>query len=725
MKWPMYLMSIVVASPLAVVAHGQDELSLQLEEVIVTATKREKSIIEVPLSVSALGEESLKRIAADNFDGFVRQIPGLTHNSNGASNAKFAIRGITTSTGQSNTQAPVALYIDELPVLDSFAPLASPDLRLFDINRVEVLRGPQGTLFGSGALGGAIRVITNKPNADEFHGRLNGSVTTVEGGEEAYAVNGMVNIPLMENKLALRAVVYSREGGGYIDNIVTGDNDVAAQDSVGGRLMLNWLPSEDLSVLFSVTAQNDDPDDRSFTVVNGPADQNDSAIQQPLTVDMLTGNIVVEYDFGSAYLTSSTTYSERDEEITSDAAVLGAAVAPFGVTSNVIGNNVGSGENFAQELRLASTGDTALEWLGGIFYKSTERDLVESITAAGVNDIFSVIGLPVAPVPPYPQDALFAAITTIETTEIALFGELTYHFTETISATAGLRWFDNDQDLTLAAAGLLAAGIAPTDRSSSESKVTPKFSVSYQPNDELHFYFSAAQGYRVGQSNFALPVIPGIPESPTDYDADSLWNYEIGAKANLLEGDLYLEAAAYFIDWEDIQLQQVNAANFVFITNAGEAESMGVELSANYSISDNWKIGTSLAVNDTELTSIENGVIAMAGDSLPGAADFKSATFVEWVDQISERATGYVRLDHQYSSDAYTQLSNATSPQTESYSVLNLNAGANFGNWQVGVFAKNLTDEDKITNIIVSLDGRGSGVRLRPREIGVSLDLRF
>ena len=248
--------------------------------------------------------------------------------------------------------------------------------------------------------------------------------------------------------------------------------------------------------------------------------------------------------------------------------------------------------------------------------------------------------------------------------------------------------------------------------------------MSYRPNDHAHYYASATQGYRVGQSNFALPVIPGVPESPEDYEADSLWNYEIGAKTSLLDGNLDIEVAAFYIDWEDIQLQQRNPIGFVFINNAGEATSKGAELSLRFTPNLNWTMGTAIAYMKTEITSVEPDVIATVGDELPGAAEWKIASHLQWTHGLGADTEGYIRIDHLYSSDAFTELNNATSPKTDDYQLLNLHLGADFGRWELALFAKNLTDTHDKVNVLSGLNGL-IAIRLRPRELGVSLRANF
>jgi len=704
----------------AVLANDDDML---LEEIIVTASKRKQTLLEVPMSISALGEASLERITADRYEDYVSQIPGLTLNANGSNRAKFSIRGITTSSSQSNTQVPVAVYHDDLPVLDSFASFVTPDLRLFDVNRVEVLRGPQGTLFGSGALGGAIRVITNKPEMSEFQGKLAATIVTNKGGDTSQALSSMFNFPIVEDELALRAVVYYRDDGGYVDNIARRDSNVDGHTSVGGRAMLNWQPNNSLSFLLTVSSQDDDSNDQAYTFLTGPKNQYDSFAEEETAVEFTTTNLVTEYQFGSTALTSSTTYSTRNERLANDlTAGIQPIVSPFGITAGILNQLEGQSDVFAEEVRLASASDNALQWLVGAFYIEAERYAVSSMVADGADSLFNLIGFPTAGMP-YLPDSIFGSVTKIKTTEKAVFGELTYAFTDQISATAGARWFSNRQDLFASTAGLLAAGSPLTDRSTEESAITPKLSISYWANSDTHVYIQAAKGCRVGQNNLTLPLLPGFSPPPENYDSDSLWNYEIGVKATLLEGRLKINTAAFYIDWTDVQLQQ-QVGPLTFIDNAGKASSQGLELELEYLLTKSLRFGTAITYTDTELKTVEAGVAAQKGDELPGTSKFKITNHLQWSHALNSGVMTHLRLDQHFSSAAYTHLNNGTSDETDAYNILNVSYGADFGEWQVNLFVKNLTNTDRRMNIFTDA-GRRAAIRVKPRKIGVNLRYSF
>jgi len=695
-----------------------------LEEIIVTATKREQSLLELPMSISALGERDLERIGADNFEGFAALVPGLALNPNGANSAKFSIRGITTSTTRSSTQAPVAIYHDELPVLDSFGPFVTPELRLFDINRVEVLRGPQGTLFGSGSLGGAIRVITNKPRFNESEVKIASTVAAINGGDESLAFNAMTNLPLIEDELALRAVAYYRNDGGYVDNVARGDDDVDSQQSLGGRLMLKWDANKSLSFLLTIMSQDDEPNDGPFTFVDGPDDQYDSFTEQPASLNFTTTNLVAEYDFGSVILTASSTVSSRSEHLRNDiSAAFQPAVASLGITSGVLSEVRGKTDVFAHEVRLTSVDDSAFQWLVGAFYLDADRSSFESASAEGANSVLMSFGLPTAG-PHFPSDSLFGAAIDLNTSETALFGEASYQFSEQLSATVGARWFRNTQDIVASASGLFAQGLPITDRDTTDKSITPKVSVSYRPYNNIHYYAQAAKGYRVGQNNMSMPAIPGVDETPASYDEDSLWNYELGFKADLVDGRLVIEAAAFYIDWQDIQLQQRNSAGFNYIENAGEALSKGLELSLGFMATDSLRVGSAITYNETELASVEAGVDALKGDELPGTPKFKVSNHIQWTHELGAEVNGHIRLDHSFSSAAYTALNNPAADRTDVYNTFNLNAGMDFGAWALDLFAKNLTNTHRKVNIM-NIVGRRAAVRIRPLEVGVSVRATF
>lgn len=681
---------------------GNTEVALSVEEVIVTATRRSERLQDVPLSISALGETQLSAMGADGFLGFYRTVPGLTFNQGDTGRGSFVIRGVNA--GEGDNQAPVAVYIDEFPTDDSRGARALTDLSLFDVERVEVLRGPQGTLFGSGALGGAVRVITNKPDPTRFSVATEGDYSTFSGGDDSYAVKGMLNVPLVENKFAVRAVGHYRDDGGYVDNLATGKKDVNGSMSQGGRIAAKLFATDALALTATVVYQEADVGESAGlnAVIDGRRVRNNT---QPSSFNskVTTYNLVVDYDLGMAQLMSSTTFGHKETDLRQ-----GFEDGLFGLP--LISSGPDTSDNLAQELRLTSTGDGRASWVAGAFYFKRKRDAVSLFTAPGAGEIFGV-----------PSDVLIDADLHMRDTEKALYGELSYQLTDHWKVTSGLRWFENDAEYHDVQQGLMIDGIIESGLlRTTESEVTPKFVLSYQPSLNRMMYVSAAKGYRIGGTN-----IPNSADSavPAAYAPDSLWNYEIGAKTTWLDNRLALNVALYYIDWKDIQIERTSLVNEIgYQDNGGAAHSQGLEIEASVRPLTGLTLSTALSWNSARSDETVPGTNILDGDRLPDARDFTGSVSIEYTRPVTAALAFFTRADYQYVGDAYADFSNALSPVQDSYSLVNLRVGVQWSEWTATLYADNLLNDDHVAHIN---DTGALAYLVRPRSIGLNLRAEF
>ncbi len=693
----------------------------RIEEVFVTANKRVQDLQEVAFGLSAFGSDTLKRIGAVGAGDYLAEMPGVNYNSFGRGRSSVTVRGIGTKSNTiNNLQSTTALYVDDLPSLSRWQQWTNTDPNLYDVERVEVLRGPQGTLFGSGALGGALRIITNKPDTSEFEANVEFGTAFIDDGGDSNNINGMVNIPILEDKLALRVVGYTRNDGGYIDNTTRDEKDVNSGETEGGRAILAYQATEDLNFRFTLTHQkdilDDGPDSFRDLADGGHYDYN-HPIPRSSDVSLTVYNLVGEYDFGSTLLTSSTSYAERDSIITVGLTPLWASRFGGGVdpdeTEDLLENDI---KSLAQEVRLSSQGDASLEWTLGAFYFEQDIDVAQRLSA----DTLPTVIL----------DATYFA----DITEKAIFGEATYHLTDKVGITVGGRWFDNAFEFEVPLfEGLLVGGSSPTPLvKQNDSAFTPKVSISYHPAEDVHLYATATQGYRVGQVNFGATPTNGIPLS---FDHDSLWNYELGIKSTWLDNRLRLNAAAFYIDWSDIQLQRrgilVNGVLVPnFTDNAGNASSKGVELELAYLPADGWELGLSFTYTDAELDSVLSGVPLTPGARLAGTPDFSAANYVQYtLDDLPNNMSGYLRLSHRYSGDTVSLVGRETDDfLSDAYHLLNLRAGLYVDNYEVALYVNNLTNDDAATSVFldaVNVPGTARVVRLQPRTMGVTFRVDF
>jgi len=716
-----------------------DSEELILEEVIVTATKRAVALQDLPMSVSALQGSALEDQMSFNFADFAESVPGLSFNGGEPGNDKLIIRGISTDSFNAQLQSTVGVYIDEMPGIDVFIPTSTPDLHMFDVDRVEVLRGPQGTLWGSSAMGGAIRIITNKPNVTENEYAARVTAGSVSDGDLDYGLDAMGNFVLSQDSLALRLTAYTRTDAGYLDAPNLGKTDSNDTTVSGGRASLRWVASDNWTVDLAAIYQKMDADDGAAAWLNDPLDPTVSAsnkdrlrfnyIPETREQQLTTGNLVIQYDASSFSFVSSTTIGDMALESVSDQTPnTSLPVGP--ITGGMVFEsgffNDDQSETFTQEFRFLSTNpDGAIDWVIGAFYLDNEREL------RSYQGLLSNAAM--YPMPLLPGDVQFTQDIANERTEKALFGELTWHIDDRWDATAGLRYFDNEQNfgtnLTFAP---FAPGFPPFiqqgDTTTSESDVTPKFSVSFRPNDDMMFYALASKGYRLGGANQAALGMPfPIPET---FDSDTLWNYELGARTSWNGGRTVLNATLFYVDWKDIQnafrLNLPPLPPFPYFVNAGTAHSSGIEFELTAMLGDNWEFHTALTVLEAEMDEVSEvaGGISdvQPGAKLPGTPEFQASS------QLGYRFTMFgkdssVRFSHRYIGESNYDLV-STAVQGD-YNVFDLLVNSQISdNLSLSFFVKNLADDDGVTSTIPGIPFAGFADKsylLRPRTIGLSL----
>ncbi|MDC1513278.1 TonB-dependent receptor [Porticoccaceae bacterium] len=689
-----------------------------IEEITVTANKREQDLQDVAMGLSALTGDDLNRIGAVGAQDYLAQIPGVNYNAQGKGRSPVIVRGISTisTTILSDAQSTSAIYIDDLPSLQRWGAWTNTDPNTFDVERVEVLRGPQGTLFGSGALGGALRVINNKPNASEFQSSIDLGQSFTQGGDDSNSINAMLNIPLVDDELAMRIVAFSRNDGGYIDNTRRDEKNINGGEMEGGRLMLSYKPSEDLSLRLTATHQADIVDDSSATFrdkEDGPRYAYDGVTPEYSDVSISIYNLSADYDLDGALLTSSTTYSKRKSFLNLDLVSLVDLIFETGLEPDENGYSLTEEvETFAQEIRVVSQGDGPAQWTIGAFYLDQKIDTFQDWTADNLGDLVQ-------------QTRFLPHIT-----EMAIFGELTYQITDELFITGGGRWFDSSFEFEIPLnIGALANDTLPLTKETSSS-FTPKVALSYFLNDDMHIYTSATKGFRVGQINTTVAPEAGVPKS---YEPDSLWNYELGLKTLLLDGHLKLNLAAYYIDWTDIQLQRTITTDddrvFNFNDNAGDATSKGIEMELTYLPNENWEVGIAFSYTDATLETVTGDTGLTPGSTLPGTPDFAMANYVQYVENdMPNNLSGYVRLSHQHVGQMVSNINNADHLYSDTYNTFNLRSGLQYQNYELALYVENLTNDDAATSKydqdIFNMN-TFRAFRLKPRTMGLTLRVDF
>lgn len=698
-------------------------------EIVVTAQKREERLIDVPSAVTALSSDALIDRGALRFEDYQAYVPGLSTISIAPGFNQITLRGVTTGVNQ--LSATTATYFDEAPTSSSsslaFGSKLTPDPDLLDISRIEVLRGPQGTLYGANALGGVVRFILVDPPLDHTVSRVQAGISSVEHGDLGFVARGAAGTPLIDGVLGLRASAFYTVDPGYIDNVTTGRNNINQSTSWGGRLALRLKAGESTEIRFSTLYQKRNNDGNpaetvdwtSFVPTSGKYAQA-LRTNEFRNTEFLLHSLEVATDMGFADLISSTTYSRQKSQLSDDASnLIGLLTGLPMSTSNV---NVDF-RKFSQELRLASPAGKTVEYVVGLFYTSEK--------AAARN---SILGLLSAGVPaPRPFDFIVDSRIHTRYRETAAFANLTLNLTDRFNIQGGGRWSRNHQRFDETVGGAFfgpLAGLALTSKSA-ETAWTYAIAAQYRISDDANLYARAAKGFRPGGANLVPPA--GFGDVNSVYESDSLMNYEAGAKAALFDRRLNLSLAAFQIDWKNIQTSGF-AGPFFILFNGDRARSRGVEAEARWN-SDGFTIGGNLNYTDAKTRDAIPQAGALAGEPLPYSARWSGALTADYQFALSDGVMANLGGGMRYSGKraAFYSQPTANNPGNlflDGYALFDLRAGLTFGKYEVSLFAQNLTDKRAIlalqTEQANPLNGVGTRATIaRPRTFGMLVSMEF
>ena len=704
---------------------GCDDPIIELTPITVTATRRESIVERVPVSVTALSGERLRAMGALYFEDYARSVPGLSFTDAGFGGQKYVIRGVSTDIF-SESRAATAVYLDETPITSgSFGKLSySPDPLLVDIDRVEVLRGPQGTLFGSGSMGGAIRIITKQPNVLETQGFAEVSVSTTAHGGPGYEVHTMLNAPLSEGRAAVRGVAYYRNLDGWIDNTELGTRDVNNNETVGLRLAALWTDSDRLSVKAKLTYQDRQSQGSGFDQGEPPWTQQ-RLVPEPNADEWTLLNLDIHYQFDWGRLTSATSWMDRSTQSEGD----GKAVYSDPVITTAIGIYQSEQRDLVQEIRLQSSGDKDLDWLLGLFYQDQDYRLEHEVVVPGFDERTggwaAAFGTP---------DRLLVTRGDRPTEQTAAFGDVIWHFGERWEGSLGGRWFRFEHSSDSSAAGPLAGAGRFIQTQASETGFTPKASLSYLLTDEQMLYGTVARGYRPGGANETVfeewetcrPFFEmfGLPGIPPEYVSDALWNYELGLKSGWPSRQVYLDAAIFYLDWSDMQTPATLPCSAQWVQNVGNATSKGAEFELLAYPRRNLELRLNASWTDARLDEDVFFLGGRDGDRIPGVPEYAFGGALTWFFDAFLDADGSIRVDYQYVGSspngfAYTRIRS----EIPSYSLVNLRLGIGKGRWQATLFLDNLFDERAI--ITVHDLPEHWVVTARPLTVGVSVHVTY
>lgn len=698
-----------------------------IDVIIVTAAKRETVLEDTPLSLSVVSSEFLEIQGIGDIQSLFASVPGLQfQNIGGPGQSRVTIRGVSTGSGVST----VGVYIDEVPVTSPVVQSTQLDFGFFDLARVEVLRGPQGTLYGEGSVGGTIRYVTNQPDPSAFD--VAGAVTggSTEDGDSMFETNAMVNVPLVEDRWALRLVGTWRDFGGWIDNGRLGLEDTNEVESAGLRSAIRYTGDDDLRLTGAIHYWNVDQADQPQFY----SDQD--FLLEPDRVgsseeDYLLYNVVAEFPVGSVDLLSSTSYLDRERSLIEANPVLEAFF--FGPGTEPVTNSDFTISSLVQELRGTTNAGGPLQLTAGAFYKKEERDIQVVVTNT----------FPFAP----PE----SRINTIDETEqVALFGELTYYdlFIPGLEATVGLRWANETRDQSNTSA-VSIPGIPPVVTSSVDTLdsdfLSPRFTLAYDFGDSALVYATVSRGFRSGGFNQDFTGSGGPPAST--YDEDSVWNYELGWRTQWFDDRLTLSGAAYYLDWEDLQSVLPINALFGTVENVGDAHSTGLDLELTWTPVDNLNITAAGNLTEAELDGETVGTMWIGPPDLPfpfftsalvpkgtrlaAVPEYTFSLAFDYRRPIGAGFDAVFRGSYQAVGDRYGALfDNSTPPDLPSYELLGLRAGVETDRWSIIGFVDNVTDEQVVFapgQFPVGIEPGavpGSYTVNRPRTVGVRVSYR-
>ena len=778
---------VEVASGSAVTVDITLERELAVE-VTVTAALREEALGEVPFSVAATTEAQLRERGVDDLEGVAANVVGFSVQNLGPGQSQVAIRGVSSgqiARDQPGVKEQVGVYLDGSTVSLS---LFTPEIDMFDMSRIEVLRGPQGTLFGSGSLAGTVRYITNQAElgVQKTFGEVN--VGSMTGGEIGGSVKIGVNTPLSDTA-ALRFTGYSNRLGGFMDavqpNLSVAEN-VNSGHRTGGRLALLMAPNDNLTItpriFFQKVKMNgwNRKDDfnilaNPFTTTRPPVTLGDRELftqfDEPYTDEFFLGDLNFTYDFGDVQLTSITSYTDRDVLVVRDTTALAASITggTIGFGPNIYEldaalDDVTQAKLFTQEIRL-SGGNDDVDWVIGGFYSDTDRDYGQSVIVGGFED---GTGIPTAGSFGAGKDELFFSDLQYEFRQYAAFGEATLNISDEFSLTGGLRAYDFDESRVQTFDGIFAD--AGTTRGSVRaSGVAPRLIASYRV-DETNISAQVSKGFRLGGINDPLNIPLCTPQDLVTFDGrdawgdEIAWNYEIGSKSTIMDGRGSLNMSAFYVDIRDLQATvTAGSCSSRIIFNVPKARSAGFEVELSATPNENFDFAISASYNDAQLrstltsTAADGSVSVVSGieegNRLPSVPELQlaAAATYQWLagsslmyvtgvyqhvgsrfTQIGDQAAGFgsvnlLSFDPNNIGGPLTQNMFTFNPELPSYNILNLRIGMLRGPWDIALVMNNVTDE---TALLALDQERGTRARVgylvnRPRSFGVSSRFTF
>nr|XP_061806014.1 iron and copper transporter IacT-like [Nerophis lumbriciformis] len=750
-NWPWFALAAAVAVPcVPSVAFAQDTL----EEIVVTAQRREQSLQDVPLSVTAFTAGDLEKSNISEARDYLALSPNVSFSEDGEAGNRsinISIRGVgNVDLGEVSTANSIGYYVDELNVGSVSNGTINPQLQ--DMERIEVLRGPQGTYFGRNALGGAINITTIKPNQEHY-----GELTARAGNFGALGVQAIGNLPISDTFM-VRAVLAYDESDGMVRNVNPNGAPNSGFEYFTGRVSLRFLPSDNVTVDLSIT-HTDEDEGHDGGVGSGVVDLDTQSIFGATFVPIddqlgffpgnqrLVNHNTPEINENSFTIVNGrVSWTVGDYEFKSITGIVNSETDRVFDQDNISADaiirfNDYEGDSFSQEFRVLSTVSETMTWTAGIFYAKDEIEQFNSIQAGSEGSYTNpVTGEVIGLLPPIPAGFRINENNRVfETSSLAVFGEATFDVSDQLSVSLGARYTKDDIDNRSFGVVAFEGSVPDASGSDSFSNFSPRLVARYAATDDTNIYGSVSRGYKAGGVDLGNGLV-------TAFEPEELTNYEVGFKSELNDGRTRLSAALFYLDWEDLQVQ----TNFLAIPgdissavertlNAGAASSSGFEVELTTLLTENLTLAVAGGYINSEFDSFANAILAggnavdLTGSDLPNTPDVTASAVLDYGFDLGGN-DAFARLEINHRSSAAGDLEGLAAPQLglpdfpyqiDSYTVANLRAGVDLGSLRFNAFVENLFDEEYYNGTSDNFGLAGIRIRPHPRIYGLSVSYRF
>lgn len=763
-------------------------LSTRVDEVIVTAERRSEDVKKVPAGISVLGGVALQERQITNLEDISRAVPGVSFGSGGGPGLdNIEMRGVSSTSGS----ATVGIYLDDVSLTSKNlknGAVGAIEPKLFDMDRVEMLRGPQGTLYGASSEGGAIRFISNQPDLNNFSLTLGSEGSVTSHGGANFEDQFVVNQPLLGGRGAIRFGIDAGELSGWIDNLGCCGTHIpgaSVTNAPAGQVVNKnvnderWLVAklsgkfeidDTLSVTPSIFAEWDNTSDTSVYYPTVGLYQQEKEVPEPIDNRFIVGSLNINKDFGFAQLSSITSYFQQDLYRNNDGTYdnseyfSGEVIAPY-YPNNPDTYQIGQlpsptptwtrTSSVSQEIRLASNtstgGQDKFSWVAGMYFSDFNiqnnlnayvQNFVPTFTRIyGVSPANSLVpdfrGQSFS-LPGQPNGSIIYTTAHTHEEQYAAFGDVTYSLKPNLKLTAGVRYSYAPGSYVQNQIGFFAQGVPPVvSETTNFTSVTPKFSVLYEANDDVSLYATVGQGNRLGGGNAFIPPTAcdrdlrslGYTSAPTSYKSDSLWSYEGGLKGKFLDKKLSVNADVYYLEWTDLQQKiSLPVCGSSLIANVGNAVSYGPELELTYRPISGLTFGLTYSYSHAAISQIRTKDFSLGiavGDSVLFVPEWMASFRAQYNRDLTSDISGFVRADYNFTGPSHGSFKHTAPGYSQpEYSVMNASIGASHGRYEVSIFAKNLLNNSQKIQVPV-LQALAEAYTLRPLTAGARLKAKF